>query len=293
MSTFESNIAGIYGERRIQWLQQLPGLVNTIARSLGLSKLTPVTNLSYNYVASGFQNGTPVILKVGLDFAALGKEALTLQYLKDHGVVKVLAAGDGFLLLEQAIPGNSLKAYFPGNDIESIRIAVNVMQHLHLASIPASHSFPHIQDWLSVLDNDQNIPHHYLEKARRLRNKLLQNLGKDVLLHGDLHHDNILQHSTNWLAIDPKGVIGEKCYEVAAFIRNPMPHLIQQANVQEIIQKRISCFAAMLEIPQNRILSWCFVQAVLAWSWALEDKCPTQYYEQITKIFDYMGKTIN
>lgn len=52
------------------------------------------------------------------------------------------------------------------------------------------------------------------------------------MLHVDLHHDNILQNGNEWLVIDPKGVVGEPAYEVAAFIHNPMPELLTHADAQ-------------------------------------------------------------
>ncbi|MBM4212078.1 MAG: streptomycin phosphotransferase, partial [Gammaproteobacteria bacterium] len=145
----------------------------------------------------------------------------------------------------------------------------------------------HIKDWLKALDKDWNIPNHYLQIARQLRDQLLKTAALDVLLHGDLHHDNILLNGDNWLVIDPKGVIGEPAYQVAAFIRNPIPELMHHADATTIIHNRITRFAAALELPSQRILDWCFVQAVLSWVWAIEDGWDTtSYFEHLTKVFD-------
>lgn len=192
------------------------------------------------------------------------------------------------LLLERAVPGASVKSYFPDKEQESIEIACGVIKKLHQANIPKDHTFPHIKDWLTALDKDWNIPNHYLQKARKLRDELLQPSKSDALLHGDLHHDNILQNGDDWLVIDPKGVIGEATYEVAAFIRNPIPELLNHADTPNIIHNRVIRFAELLELPSQRILDWCFVQAVLALVWALEDGCDTSYFEHLTKVFDVM-----
>jgi streptomycin 6-kinase len=104
------------------------------------------------------------------------------------------------------------------------------------------------------------------------------------LLHGDLHHDSILQNGDEWIVIDPKGVIGEPAYEVAAFIRNPIPDLLQIENQIEIIKDRINCFSTLLELPHQRIIDWCFVQGVLAWVWALEDGCDASYFEDFINL---------
>lgn len=220
---FQSNIISIYREKGKAWLDELPQLVSAISSRLDLRDLHEVTNLTYNYVLSGFQRDNPIILKLGLDNAGLKQEAFALKCFAGCGAVKVLSEDEGMLLLEQAVPGASLKRYFPDREQESIEIVCKVMKKLHQANIPATHNFPHIKDWLTVLDKDWNIPNHYLQKARKLRDELLQTSKPDVLLHGDLYHDNILQNGDDWVVIDPKGVIGEPAYEVAAFIRNPMP----------------------------------------------------------------------
>jgi streptomycin 6-kinase len=128
-----------------------------------------------------------------------------------------------------------------------------------------------------------------LHKARQLRDELLESSAKAVLLHGDLHHDNILQQGDDWIVIDPKGVIGEPAYEVAAFIRNPIPELLALNNAVTVISDRITRFAEILEIPERRILDWCYVQAVLAWAWALEDGGDGSYFKQLTEILKNVG----
>jgi streptomycin 6-kinase len=283
---FHSNITNIYGEKGKAWLNALPQLVTAISSRLDLRDLKEVTNLSYNCVLSGFQGDNPIILKLGLDHEALAREAFALKCFAGYGVVKVLAKDEGMLLLERAVPGTSLKSYFPDREQESIEIACGVMQTLHQANIPEDHTFPHIKDWLTTLDKDWNIPNHYLQKARKLRDELLQTSKPDVLLHGDLHHDNILQNGNDWVVIDPKGVIGESAYEVAAFIRNPMPELLNHDDAKNIIHNRITRLAEALELPSQRILDWCFVQAVLSWVWALEDGCDASYFEHLTKVFN-------
>jgi streptomycin 6-kinase len=290
MTTFQSNIISIYGEKGKIWLNELPELVAAISSKHGLRDLKEVANLTYNYVLSGFQGDNPMILKLGLDNAGFKREALALKCFAGCGAAKVLAEDEGVLLLERAMPGTSLKEYFPTKEKESIEIACGVIKKMHKASIPVAYSFPHIKDWLAALDKDWNIPNHYLQKARKLRNQLLQTSNPDVLLHGDLHHDNILQNGEDWLVIDPKGVIGSPAYEIAAFIRNPMPELLNHADAPNIILNRVTRFAELIELPSQGILNWCFVQAVLAWAWALEDGCDTSYFEQLTKVFKELIK---
>lgn len=286
MKIFHSNILNIYGEKGKAWLNELPELVAAIASRLDLRDLKEVTNLTYNYVLSGFYGDNPIILKLGLDHEALTRESFALKCFADCAAVKVLAEDGGMLLLERAVPGTSLKSYFPKHEHESIDIACGVMKRLHQANIPITHNFPHIKDWLTALDKDWPIPDGYLQKARNLRDELLQTSKPDVLLHGDLHHDNILQNGDDWVVIDPKGVIGEPAYEVASFIRNPIPELLNHSDAPNIIHNRVTRFAELLELPSQRIIDWYFVESVLSWIWNIQDKLDTEYFIKLTKIFN-------
>ncbi len=92
-----------------------------------------------------------------------------------------------------------------------------------------------------------------------------------VLLHGDLHHENILQHGNTWRVIDPKGFIGDPAYECGAYIRNPFPGILVCQNMLTIIKKRIQMFADLLNLDERRIAEWTYVQAVVAACWIIED----------------------
>jgi streptomycin 6-kinase len=281
MKSFEKNIISLQGEMGKQWLADLRRLIAQMEKIYKLSALKPVENLSYNYVLSGFQGEQPIVLKLGIDNEALKREAAALKAFAGFGGVKVLAENEGILLLERAVSGSPLKSYFPKKDDEAVCITCKCLKRLHQASIPKAKVFSHIKDWLMVLNHNWPIPESYLQKARKLRDNLLQTSVKDVLLHGDLHHDNILQNGDGWLVIDPKGVIGEAAYEVAAFIRNPMPELLAQDAVNNCIRHRIYLFSNGLGIPQHRILEWCFVQAVLSWCWAIEDGVDVDYFSNL------------
>lgn len=75
------------------------------------------------------------------------------------------------------------------------------------------------------------------------------------MLHGDLHHHNILQEADDWFVIDDNGVMGEAAYKVTPFIRNPIPELLNHTDASNIIHNRITRFAVALELPSQRIES--------------------------------------
>lgn len=265
-------------------MENLPSIIDHLSHRHHLQNLTVVNNLSYNLVLKGWQDKTPIVLKIGLDKKALHQEAAALKAFAGNGAISLLTAEDGFLILEQAIPGASLKSFFPQNDRDAIEIACTTMQKLYQAEI-GGEKFPHITDWLRLLQTykgdskNQDLWAHQT-RASHLTDKLLSTMQRTVLLHGDLHHDNILCHQGKWLAIDPKGVIGEPAYEVAAFIRNPIPHLYAHPHFEKLIKECILLFSQLLQIPTQRIQEWCYVQSILCWIWALPDKGNPAAYQQ-------------
>jgi streptomycin 6-kinase len=80
----------------------------------------------------------------------------------------------------------------------------------------------------------------------------------------------LLDSERGWLAIDPKGVVGELAYELGAALRNPAEHseLFRQPAT---IKNRVDCFAKALSLDARRVLGWAFAQAVLSALWELED----------------------
>ncbi len=260
-------------------------MLQNLAKLWNLSELIPISTSPYTSIFSALQNTRPVILKISEDAQ---QESQILKLYQNYGAIEVLETNNNAMLLEQAFPGTSLKSYFPTREAEAIKIVCNVMQKLHKAPIPSGANLPHLKDRLKALDN-ASVPH--IEKARNVRDSLLATTTSNVLLHGDLHHDNILMHGDDWIVIDPKGFIGDATYEPACFIHNPIPELLSMNNADEIIRMRIKAFAHELSIDEKRIADWCFVVAVLAHVWAIEDGIGGEYFAKIVDIIHRLTST--
>lgn len=221
MNLFEKNIVGIYREKGRKWLVDLPQLVQQYQVLWELTDLKPFNNLSYHYVLSGYQKGKPIVLKLGLDQRLLDHEAKALQAFAEFGGVALLEHRADAILLQRAMPGHSLKS----QPLIAIHVTCQVMEKLHQASVPLKGHFPHIKEWLAALDQEWDIPTNLLKTARKLKNQLLPTLSSPILLHGDLHRDNILSNGDEWLVIDPKGVIGYPVNEMWACVEEPQHDL--------------------------------------------------------------------
>ncbi|HEY3189963.1 MAG TPA: aminoglycoside phosphotransferase family protein, partial [Solirubrobacteraceae bacterium] len=88
-----------------------------------------------------------------------------------------------------------------------------------------------------------------------------------LVLHGDLHHDNVLRAEREpWLAIDPHGVVGDPGYDCGAMLYNPEPWR-REDDLLALVPARIEQLADGFGIPVDRVVAWGFVMGVLSEVW--------------------------
>ena len=242
----------------------------------------PFPNLSYHVVAPAVgADGAPYVLKLSPPSNELALEAAALEFYDGDGMVKLVAHAPEVqaLLLERLSPGVSL---WPesnmDDDDEATRIAAILLQRLW-RPVPEGHPFRPLQGWTRALpkyalthsQGGGPLPYALVEKANVLLNDLLQT-DEPVLLHADLHHDNILTASREpYLAIDPKGIVGSRGYDVGAFLMNPTPELAKRPDLARVLSRRVEIFSDMLDMNAGEVVAWGFVHAVLSACWHVED----------------------
>jgi streptomycin 6-kinase len=164
------------------------------------------------------------------------------------------------------------------DDVKAAKIAALTMKSLWVDA-PVGSSFPSVADWMNGFSRLRQrfegkagpLPEDLVSEAERLSKELLASNTTSKLLHGDLHHDNIVQSGSNWVAIDPKGLIGDPVYEVGAFLRNPGSLYEDENNAADTVEKSLDIFEGHLGFSKNRMLKWAYVQAVLSAWWIIED----------------------
>lgn len=277
MDIFEKHMIHMYGDLGKEWLANLPIRIEQLAKEWNLSDLQPVPNLSYNYVLLGLQNALPIVLKLTLSNKELAREIAALKVFDGYGIMPLLAYTEDAILIEQAHPGNTLREYFPSQENSSLYIFSQIIDVMHRASAdpdrlkPYINNFTPLHEVVSVLEREWKIPEKYLIKARLLKDHLLETTQDHVVLHGDLHHGNILQQGGSFMAIDPKGYIGDRWYDVGPFIRNPIDVLVDLPDALSLLSTRIEMLALTMKGDAERITQWGYVQSVLTWIWAIED----------------------
>lgn len=109
-----------------------------------------------------------------------------------------------------------------------------------------------------------------MEEARERYIELCGTQTQVRLLHGDLQHYNILlDDDRGWVAIDPKGVVAEVEFELAAGLRNP--HGLPELYTTSAIERRVGRLVGGLGVDRDRVIAWVFAQAVLSAIWTIED----------------------
>ncbi len=277
MKTLTQNIINIYGKQGEEWIANLPATIDALARHWNLSHLTPIDNMTFNYVAKATANtNQPVVLKISCDEKSITNEIQALKYFDGDGSIQFIDYHSKYhaSLLQQAVPGTTLKAIYPTQIEYVMNCYVDTMKRLHSKHLPIKHSYQYIGEWLRAIDGltpNKTCPAHLLEKAISLKNALLASMTTQVFLHGDLHHDNILKNNDEWLAIDPKGIIGEPAFEIAAFDFMYITELADNLNVSDIFESRVNLLAQKSGLDAQRIKDWVFVRLILMAAWHIED----------------------
>ncbi len=287
------------GREGQQWLDSLTDVVGRLAVKWNLKIRDTFSNLSYNFVVNVENaDGSTAVLKVGWKTDKEFKfEYDSLKIFDGHGIARVLEYSDAepAMLLEKLEPGKMLSLI--EDDEEATEIAAKVMKELW-QEVPSNYSFPSVGDWglefARIRDRfggtSGPLPKEIFNKAEDLYKNLVASQEKTVLLHGDLHHYNILSAKREaWLAIDPKGLIGEPAYETGSYLRNPIPELLERSNQKEMFRKRVAIFTDLLGMNRERVVGWAYSQAVLSACWCVsenEKEDTWKFFIRCAEIFD-------
>ncbi|GIW59273.1 MAG: hypothetical protein KatS3mg087_0339 [Patescibacteria group bacterium] len=182
------------------------------------------------------------------------------------------------------------------DQVEATQITAQLIQQLQ-KNPPLTNNLPHLNilqdDFLSYLQKHQQlahppIPYHKIQRAQHNLLSLCASASNNLVLHADLHQQNILQSTQHgWLAIDPKGYIGDPCFETGAYLRN---NLLKYPDPVTLTKQRIHIFSETLNFSPTRIISWSYTQAVLAACWCLEEQDPCYLdYLKIADVFESLA----
>lgn len=277
---FARMILEVHKEQGAAWLQRLPSIINDYATRWDLIVGPPFEPLSYNYVAPAVRSdGSDVVLKLGVPEPTVNGELEALRLYDGRGIVRLLESDpeQSVMLLERLNPGTMLSSL--SDDQYATSIAAGVMRQLWQPA-PAEHRFVTLDDWFAGLadlrpqfeGSTGPFEVRLVEEAESVSRELLASTTEPMVLHGDFHHYNVLAAERQpWLAIDPKGIVGDPAYEPGAFLYNALPDDLGDRELGRLLARRVDQLAEELLLDRDRVLAWGVAQAVLSGWWSYED----------------------
>ncbi len=229
-----------------------------------------------NIVLKGIdQNGMSVILKIGNDSYESVQERWILTHSETKKYPRVLHCleEENAYIMEAIEPGYSLKDIDKDEEETSKIVAELLIEHWKISAEKAP--LIEIRKRINALFIESSIKSPFvneqeemIQQARHIALELLESNNDRYVLHGDLHHENILySQSSNWCMIDPKGVIGPREYDFATYLINQ----VDEKNFTTQLTKRIKGIQLVIDLDPILLIKWAFVQSVLSICWKLED----------------------
>lgn len=216
------------------------------------------------------RRGVPAMLKIAMEAEERWGAALMVWW-GGEGAVRVLAHEGDALLTERALGEASLvEMVRSGHDDEASRIICAVAARLHASrDRPPPPSLISLPQWFEELWPAARQQGGILLQAAATARDLLEEPQDVVVLHGDLHHGNILDAgSRGWLAIDPKRLVGERGFDFANIFRNPDVELATQPGR---LARQAHVVAEAAGLDRVRLLKWILAYAGLSAAWILGD----------------------
>lgn len=186
------------------------------------------------------------------------------------GAVRVLAIdGPAVLLARAAEPGTLMSLVEHGREDEASDVLLDIASALHAPrSSRPPNGVPSVEAWFAPLAPAAQRLGGPLHASSEAATRLLRSLGERVVLHGDLHHENVLRFEEGgWLAIDPKGIMGERALDHVHHIYDPDDPVSPSL---EVVERRLARAARRTGADPTRLRLWLLALAGLQATWWLE-----------------------
>jgi streptomycin 6-kinase len=216
------------------------------------------------------RDGVPAMLKVAMN-AEERRGGAVMAWWNGQGAARVLAHDGNALLLDRAVDGGISLAKFArtGRDDEASRIICAAVAELHAPGSLPPPDLVSLTEWFEALQPAAAVHGGILRRSAETASELLATQRDVTVLHGDIHHDNILDFGPRgWLAIDPKGLRGERGFDYANLFCNP-DH--ETATLPGRLAERVELVAEAAALEPARLLRWILAWAGLSAAWLIDD----------------------
>ena len=256
------------GERGVQWLASLPEIVTELVERWGCTLDGPVMYGGVGVVVPVLQRQRPAVMKVSFPHPGNVAEPDAFAIWGGRGAVLLYERADEHfaMLLERALARTLVEVR---DKDEVVQIAGQLS---HRLAVPApSTTLPRLRDrapvWESELRQDaadlaDPLPLHVVHAALAT----VRELGSDqpnLMVHGDFHQRNILAGVREpWLAVDPKGYVGDPAYDGGTLLRTRAIALIEEDDLDKALLRSLDIFTEAAELDRERVRRWAQFHAV-------------------------------
>lgn len=200
---------------------------------------------------------------------------IVMEWWDGEGAARVFAREGNALLLERATGPASLgEMARNGRDDEACKILCATAGRLHAARKKPRPELTPLVEWFRELWPAARAHGGVLNRSAEVAHALLGDQREIVVLHGDLHHDNVLDFGARgWLAIDPKHLVGERGFDFANIFTNPdlADPTRPVATEPGRFARRLDVVADAARLDRRRLLSWTVAWTGLSAAWYLGD----------------------
>lgn len=281
------------------WLEQLPELVATYLERWELTVAGELPLCHSYVVAVDRADGRACVLKIQPtdvpEIAGAERELLGLR-LGAPIAVRVVDqdATRGVLLLERALPGTALDELAgQDDDVVTETLATVIRDYGRPLDDPGSLGLRPLEEYAEAFERFDRGSYGRIgrgaprmdelgsalpamrsarDTAERVLSELLVDHSAPYLLHGDLHHGNVLADDERGLVVvDPWGLYGDRSADVAPALHNPLEYVARTTDVHALVRRRIAIYAEVLDIDKEHLTAWCYVYNVIRALWTVED----------------------
>ncbi len=270
------NIKTTFGSKGDDWLNDLEIVIIKCIEIWNLSNIKILDNQTYNFVmiAKSVELGD-VLVKIGFNDGTYNQELNATGLLNSPIIREIYNYNQEFnaLLMKLINPGKTLHNISDSD--KQLEIGCRLIKSIS-KECDSSIKMDSYKVWLDKAFNYIRLNslggssfNRYIKIAEDFYNQLELDYDCNYLVHGDFHHDNILQSENEWIVIDPKGLIAFWFTDCGRFLINhiwKIPINRRYEHVPEIIKK----VSSLLHIPERVIFQSIFIETVLCYAWSFQ-----------------------
>lgn len=264
-----------------QWLADLPPLVADVATHWGLDLGAPFAGSNVSLVIPAQRREESLVVKLQFPHRESAHEAEALRRWDGEGAVRLLDhdAARHALLLERCDPGHHLSTVDPDDALD---VLAGLLPRLWKPSgEPFRSVADEATDWERGLQDSWHragrpFDRGLVDEALAAFTHLVPTQGEQVLVHQDLHGDNVLAARREpWLVIDPKPLTAEREFSLAPIIRSR-----ELGHGREAVIGRLDRLTTELDLDRERARLWAFAQTL---AWGFEGGRPITSHLEIAR----------